>query len=79
MPERLNQPHHGQGVGRLPLVAAGLDHRRARHTLERRIGDLLAQRPNQSGAENVTGCLASNQSEFHIASLARKAAFGRTQ
>ncbi len=66
MRERLDQAHDREFFGRGPGVTALLDHCRTGYAFERGIGHSLADCTDEPGAQQVTGCLASNQSDAHL-------------
>ena len=79
MGQRFDQAHDGQGLGRLPALAACLDHRRTGNALEACIGTARPDGPDQARAEDVTGCLASDEPDSHRRLSARQAALGSAQ
>ena len=65
VPEWLDQAHDGQRLGILESLAAGGNHRRAGHALEGRGRHARAKRIDQACAQQVAGCLTSNQCDLH--------------
>ena len=79
MRKRFNEPHDGQRVCWLPLFATGRQHLRPGDTFKYRVWNLRSNGAYQSGTKDVTGCLASNESDLHRRTLTQDSALGREQ
>ncbi len=60
-----NKTHDRKRFRIFPALASGRNHCRPGNPLECRIGNALTKCLYQTGAEQVAGCLASNQADFH--------------